>query len=78
MINQKPISLKIDYELLNELDEEVRLGCRKRNRHINEAIRFYLAYLDTKRRIKCRGSRQEQQQLVDDFARKWFPQAFCW
>ena len=78
MINQKPISLKIDCSLLEDLDAEVATGWRKRNSLINEAIRFYLEYKDTQRRIKCRGSRREQHELVEDFAKRWFPQAFAW
>lgn len=78
MVTQKPISLKIDLELLQELDEEVALGWRKRNSHINEAIRFYLELKDTQRRIKCRGSRREQLEVIEDFNKKWFPQAFAW
>lgn len=78
MVTQKPISLKIDLDLLQELDEEVALGWRKRNSHINEAIRFYLELKDTQRLIKCRGSRREQQDIIEDFNKKWFPQAFAW
>lgn len=78
MVTQKAISLKIDYCLLEELDKEVSLGWRKRNNHINEAIHFYLKYMDTLRRIKCRGSQREQRELVEEFAKKWFPQAYAW
>lgn len=78
MVTQKPICLKIDTELLQELDEEVRLGWRKRNNHINEAIRFYLELKDTQRLIKCRGSRKEQLDIIEYFNKKWFPQAFAW
>lgn len=49
MITQKPISLKIDCELLEQLDQEVSLGWKKRNAIINDAIRFYLEYKDVYR-----------------------------
>lgn len=42
MITQKPISLKIDCELLEQLDQEVSLGWKKRNAIINDAIRIFL------------------------------------
>lgn len=56
MITQKPISLKIDCELLEQLDQEVELGWRKRNGVINEAIRFYLEYKDAYRHEKYANS----------------------
>lgn len=49
MINQKPISLKIDVELLEKLDQEVSLGWKKRNACINEAIAVWLELKDAKR-----------------------------
>lgn len=78
MINQKPISLKIDCSLLEDLDAEVATGWRKRNSHINEAIRFYLEYLDTRRRMKSYGSADARQQELKVFVRKWFPDAVAW
>lgn len=56
MITQKPISLKIDSELLKELDQEVSLGWKKRNAIINDAIRFYLEYKDVYRYEKIANS----------------------
>lgn len=78
MVNQKPISVKMEYDILEALDAECSVGWMKRNRHINEAVRFYLELKDTQRRIKCRGSRKEQLDLIEDFNKKWFPQAFAW
>lgn len=49
MITQRPISLKIGYSLLDELDKEVALGWLKRNTLINEAIRLYLDFADLRR-----------------------------
>lgn len=72
MVTQKPISVKIDYQLLESLDKEVELGWRKRNGHINEAIRFYLDYKDNYRRYKSYGA-DERSRLRDDFMNKWFP-----
>lgn len=72
MITQKPIAVKIDLGLLDDLDKEVSLGWRKRNGHINEAIRFYLDYKDTYRRYRS-YSVEERSRLRDDLLDKWFP-----
>lgn len=52
MINQKAISLKINTDLLQELDNETRLGWTKRNGHINKAISLYLEFQDLRRRTR--------------------------
>lgn len=78
MIRQKPISLKIDTELLGDLDAEVALGWRKRNSHINEAVRFYLDYLDTRRQVKALGLTDAGNEVKEEFIRKWFPEWTTW
>lgn len=78
MVKQKPISVKMEYDILEALDEECRTGWMKRNRHINEAVRFYLDLKDTQRRVKCRYSRQEKLDLIEDFNKKWFPEVLAW
>lgn len=66
MITQKPISLKIDAKILEDLDKEVALGWRKRNNLINQAIAMYLRVMDTRRRIRFAGSVQDKlKQLAD-------------
>lgn len=42
MITQKPISLKIDVDLLHRLDERILNTSLKRNSVINDAVRMYL------------------------------------
>lgn len=78
MVNQKPISLKIEFDLLDELDKEVSLGWRKRNNHINEAIRLYLAYKDSRRRVYSYGSVDDKRKEARDFIKKWFPELIDW
>lgn len=56
MITQKPISLKINSELLEQLDQEVELTWKKRNAVINDAIAFYLEYKDAYRHEKYANS----------------------
>jgi hypothetical protein len=78
MVNQKPISLKIDYSLLEDLDKEVMCGYQKRNGHINEAIRFYLDYKYARRRIKMYGSIEDKKSELQYFVKKWFPETNYW
>lgn len=73
MVNQKPISVKMEYDILEALDLECQTGWMKRNRHINEAVRFYLEYKDTVRRIHLFGSSDAKKKELDEFENKWFP-----
>ena len=78
MITQKPISLKIDTELLEKLDAEVSLGYTKRNSLINAAIRFYLFYMYTRRRMLMIKKRDYQEKTLEEFTREWFPEVYAW
>lgn len=78
MVTQKPISLKIDTELLQDLDEEVRLGWRKRNCIINQAIRLYLSLQDCRRNVKCMSNADAKVDEVYAWLRKNFPEAVPW
>lgn len=78
MVTQKPICLKIDTELLEQLDEEVRLGYRTRNRVINQAIALYLEVLDMNRRVICYHNETMKQDEVEKFLREWIPNAASW
>lgn len=78
MVRQKPISLKIDYELLEMLDKEVSCGWRKRNWHINQAIRIYLELQDCRRLYKCLGSDSEKNDELNNWMRNRFPEAATW
>ena len=73
MVNQKPISVKMEYDILEALDLECQTGWMKRNRHINEAVRFYLEYKDAVRRIRSYGSSEAKEKELQDFEKKWFP-----
>lgn len=78
MITQKPISLKIDTCLLEDLDEEVRLGWRKRNWHINQAIALYLEVQDLNRRLKCYQGAALKHDEVERFLRHRVPNGANW
>lgn len=75
MVTQKPISLKIDIDLLQDLDEEARLGWRKRNYIINKSIALYLSLQDCRRRIKCIGNSDVKVDEVYSWLKKYFPEA---
>lgn len=78
MVTQKPISLKIDYGLLQELDREVTTGFRKRNWHINRAISLYLKLQDCRRRYRCHDNLSEKKEVLNRFLRDWIPEAADW
>lgn len=78
MVTQKPISLKIDINLLEELDTEASLGWRKRNAIINDAIRYYLKLKDARRLYKAVVLDKNQEKVLNDFLRSQFPEAATW
>lgn len=49
MIKQQTFSLKLDTPIAQELELECQIQGAKRNRIINDALKMYFAYLDTKR-----------------------------
>lgn len=59
MINQKAISAKLNYDVLEMIDEEVRVSLHSRNRIINDAIRIYCANVDLRRTIRAHGRGSE-------------------
>lgn len=75
MITQTPICLKIDTKLLEELDAEAALGWKKRNAHINEAIRLYLLIKDKRRYIRCNTSPDSQRQELLELLNELVPES---
>lgn len=53
MSTQTPISVKLDQEVYDALEQERRATGAKRNRIINVAVLEYLNNLDVVRRRKC-------------------------
>lgn len=78
MITQKPISLKINTYLLEELDREVSLGWKKRNALINDAIRTYLILADSRRRIKAHGNVDDQVRELRRLIKRLLPGSDFW
>lgn len=56
MITQKAISVKLDMDVADMLDQETATGSLKRNRLINEAIKTYIGILDHRRKWYARIS----------------------
>lgn len=66
MVNQILISLKIDSRVLQELEKEVAVSGKRRNRIINEAIALYIKYQDARRADRCcrhEGNKPDRQVL---------------
>lgn len=78
MITQKPISLKIDTKILEDLDKEAALGWNKRNWHINQAIRLYLRVMDTRRRVRCSGSMEDKWGYLQELETDLIPECAFW
>lgn len=55
MINQKAISVKMNYDVLEALNEECYISGVPRNRLINKAVRNYIDMIDENRRSKAHG-----------------------
>lgn len=73
MVTQKAISLKIDTELLQELDQECAVRGSKRNQLINRAIGLYLRYVDTRRNyFMFRDDPSIQDVIKDEYFNKEF------
>lgn len=72
MINQKPISLKIEKSIYFELEKEVSITGTPRNRLINSAIKHYLQYLDKRREIRIWAGNQEALEIADNYMTEIF------
>ena len=78
MITQKLISLKIDKELLENLDTECQLTWRKRNAAINKAISYYLEIMELRRLLRKEGQSENKNALLRRWLRDRIPEAGIW
>lgn len=79
MITQKPISLKIDTQLLENLDAECTRTWRKRNWCINQAISYYLEIMKLRRICRNLGNDENNKNaLLKKFLRERIPEAATW
>lgn len=74
MITQTPISVRIQSNLLKDLDIEASLGYRKRNALINDSVRFYLKYKDARRRTRCYENLTDRFKIEREFIKELFPE----
>lgn len=72
MINQKQITLKLDYAAFGALETESFVTGVNRNRLINEAVRFMLRFKDARRADRCAGTdhRKTAAELLN-WEQKW-------
>ena len=78
MITQKPISLKIDKDLLDDLDTECTRTWRKRNMLINMSITYYLEIMELRRTIRNAGNEDDKKELLNKWLRERIPEAATW
>lgn len=64
MINQKAISVKLNFDVLKMIDDESRVTWRSRNRIINDAIRLYCDNQDLQRTIRAHGRGSEAARIA--------------
>lgn len=75
MCRQKPISLKIYEDLLQELDKEAEVSLKKRNAIINAAVRTYILLQDSRRLYRC-ASPSEQARIYLKLMEEIFPESY--
>lgn len=78
MVQQKAISVKLNYDILDILDEEARLGYRKRNTLINDAVRAYIALQDCQRRVRSVEDVKSKKEFAEMWLRRYFPEIANW
>lgn len=72
MINQKAISAKLNYDVLEMIEKESHVSFKSRNRIINDAIRLYCENQDLQRTIRAYGHRSEvARTAVAQFLKKY-------
>ena len=64
MINQKAISVKLNFDVLKIIDDESKVSWKSRNRIINDAIRLYCDNKDLQRTIRAHGPGSEAARIA--------------
>ena len=70
MIRQKAITVKIDYNVLHYLDNEVSVSGINRNKLINRAIWYYIRNKDAQRKYMCKIM-TDQEYIDSTFIQPW-------
>lgn len=71
MIKQKAISVKIDYSILHDLEQEVSASGINRNKLINRAIWHYIRNKDAQRQYMC-NIISDKEYIDSTFIQPWF------
>lgn len=72
MTNQVTICVKLDAEIFEELEKEVNMSGRKRNRTINDALSHYIDYLRTLRKARAAGDNITRNTYIADYTNNRF------
>lgn len=75
MINQKPISARIDYNTLWELEQEAMISGTTRNRALNKGARLWLDLNDRRRQMRAHPDPEIRRKIVRGFIDLWIPEA---
>lgn len=75
MINQIPISARIDSLTLWKMEQEQMTSGKKRNRILNEGARMYLDATDRRREIRMHADPEVKKKILMGFLATWFPEA---
>ncbi|MBO5832540.1 MAG: hypothetical protein J6Q95_04545 [Alistipes sp.] len=78
MLNQKPISARIQHQTLWEMELETQATGMSRNRILNEGARLYLNLLDTRRAYRSIPYPDDRKKILNGFLKLWFPEAATW
>lgn len=63
MIRQKPISARIDYDRLQDIEQEKYVSGVATNRIINEGVKYYCHIMDARRRYGMFNRKSEWNEL---------------
>lgn len=74
MVNQKPISARIDNTILWNIDQEVMLGTITRNRILNEGAQLWLELVDARREYRMMRDSDARRKILVGFLKKHFPE----
>ena len=74
MVNQKPISARIDNTILWKVDQEVMLGTTTRNRILNQGAQLWLELVDARREYRMIHDPDVRRKILAGFLKKYFPE----
>lgn len=73
MVNQKPISMRIDERILAQVDQEAFTSGTPRNRILNKGAALYVELQDLRRRLRYYDGK-DSEALLEQFFRRFVPE----